>query len=144
MEELPRWLTMKPLREQFIDALGYKGKTLAHYRNFTLTVLAGFGVLFGEVSGMEFHSGGSAFDLKVAIGCFTLAVICVLLAANRLLVMCSAVAAPGALVFWNYVITGNRMAGAYYWGHVAAGFLLLILGVFAKLLWQRLRAHRTR
>lgn len=135
---------MKPLREQFIDALGYKGKTLNHYRDFTLMVAAGFALIFGEISAMEFHSGRSPFDLKVAIGCFALVGICVLLAANRLLVLSTSVMVPGALVWWHYVITRDRLAGAYYLIHVAAGILLVIVGTLAKLLRPRLGVRRTR
>lgn len=46
---------MKPLGEQFIDALGYKGKSPDRYRDFTLIVLVGFAVLYGEVFAMGRH-----------------------------------------------------------------------------------------
>jgi hypothetical protein len=137
-------LRMKPIRQQFVDALGYKGKTLAHYRDFTLTVVAGISILFGEIFGMEAHSGGSAFDLKAEVGCFALAALCVLLASNRLFVLGCAIMVPAALVSWHFVVTGDRKAGAFYLMHVAAGFAVLVFGGLAKFLWERLRVRRTR
>ncbi len=93
---------MKPILQQFVDALGYKGKSLVYYWDFTLTVVAGIAVLFGEMFGMEAHSGRSAFDLRVAVGCFALVVMCVLVAVNRLFVVGGAVMVPAALVGWHF------------------------------------------
>jgi len=135
---------MKPLRQQFIDALGYRGKTPAHYWDFTLTVIAGIAVFFGEVAAMEVRSGGSAFDLKVAIGCFVLAAACVLLAVRRLFVLGCTVMVPAALLSWNLAVTGDRKVRTFYLVHMAAGFAVLVVGGLAKLLWQRLRVRRTR
>jgi hypothetical protein len=35
---------MKPIRQQFKEAFGYKGKTLAWYRDFALTLTAGLAI----------------------------------------------------------------------------------------------------
>jgi hypothetical protein len=35
---------MKPIRQQFKEVLGYKGKSVAWYRNFALTVTAGLAI----------------------------------------------------------------------------------------------------
>ena len=137
-------LRMKPIRQQFVDALGFKGKTLAHYRDFTLTVVAGISILFGEIFGMEAHSGGSSFDLKAEVGCFALGAVCVLLAANRLFVLGCAIMVPGVLVSWHFVVTGDRKTAAFYLMHMAAGFAVLLLGGLAKFLWERLGVRRTR
>jgi hypothetical protein len=133
---------MKPIREQFIDALGYRGKTLAHYRDFTLAFLAGLSVLFGEIFAMEFRSGRSTFDLKVAIGCFAFAVICVLLTTRRLLASLCAVMVPAVLLGRRAFRTSETTK--FYLLHIAAAFLVLLIGMLARFLWHRLRLDRPR
>ncbi|HKV80912.1 MAG TPA: hypothetical protein VJP02_22365 [Candidatus Sulfotelmatobacter sp.] len=135
---------MKPIRQQFVDALGCERKTVAHFRDFTLTVVAGISILFGEIFGMAAHSGGSAFDLKLEVGCFALAGLCVSLAANRLFVLGCAIMVPAALIFWHFVVTGDRKAGAFYLMHMGAGMAVLAFGALAKFLWEGLRVRRTR
>lgn len=133
---------MNPLRQQFIDALGYKGKTLGHYRDFTLTILAGCGVLVGEIFAIGPHStADSGFDVKIAVGCFALAVVCVLLTSNRLTALVCAILIP--VVFMRRALF-SRQTARMLLIQIAAAFVVLLVGVIAKLLWQRLRIRRTR
>lgn len=81
---------------------------------------------------MEADSVRAPFDLKVAIGCFALAALCVLLAWNRVLVLSCAVMVPAALAGFHAVLTGNRKALASCVVSLAIGLLILILGTLAR------------
>lgn len=131
------------IRQQFIEALGYKGKTLSHYRDFTLTVVAGIALLFGEIFAMQVRSGGSSFDLEVTIGCFGLALLCVVLAKNRLLVFGCCLLVPAGLVGWN--LAGHPgMVRRFFFIHVAIGVSVLVMGGLLKVLVNHLRTRRGR
>jgi hypothetical protein len=128
---------MKPIRQQFVDALGYKGKSFAHYLDFTLIVIAGFAVLFGEISGMEAYSGRDAFDSKVAIGCFALAGVCVLLARNRILALSCSILIPASLVGTHALFSKDRAALVFYFASIAIGLLVIVIGALIKSFWTR-------
>ena len=72
---------MKPIRQQLKEALVWKSRFWS-IRDFTLTVIAGFAIPFGVLFWMEGDSVRDPFDLKVAIPCFVLSGVCVLLASN--------------------------------------------------------------
>jgi len=123
---------MKSVRPQFVDAPGYKGKNLAHYLNFTLAVVAGFAVLFGEIFGMEAYSGKSPFDLKVAVGCFLLAGVCVLLSGNRILALGCSIMIPAVLVGPHAFRAHDRAVMNFYIASLAIGLLVIVVGVLVK------------
>jgi hypothetical protein len=86
---------MKPIGEQFKEAFAWKNR-LYSPRDFILTTIAGFAILYGFIfwtSGNSVHSG---FDIKIAIGGFALVGVCVLLASNRVSVLSCAVMMPAA------------------------------------------------
>src|SRR5438270_530344 len=98
---------MKPVGEQFKEAFAWKSR-LYSPRDFTLTTIAEFAIFYGFIfwtSGNSVHSG---FDIRIAIGCFALVGVSVLLASNRVSVLSCAVMAPAALVLFNAVLTGNH------------------------------------
>ncbi|MGC2448238.1 MAG: hypothetical protein WA477_11380 [Candidatus Sulfotelmatobacter sp.] len=114
---------MKPVRIQRKDAPG--SRSGIWYRDFTLIIVGGFAIFFGVIFWMEGDSVRAPFDLKVAIGCFVLAGICVLLASNRVLVLACAVMVPAALAGFNAGFTGNRKALVFCLASLAAGLLIL-------------------
>lgn len=125
---------MKPIRQQLKEAFRWKG--LDSYRNFTLALIAGLAILYGVIFGMEPSSVRSPFDLKVVVGCFALAGVCVLLASNRVLALGFAVMVPAALMFYDTLFTGDRKALAFCLASFSVGLLILVLGTLAKSLWQ--------
>lgn len=128
---------MKPLRRQLKETLG--GRSGVWYRDSTLIVIAGLAIFFGVVFGMEADSVRAPFDLKVAIGCFALAALCVLLASNRVLALSCAVMVPAALAGFNAGLAGNRKVLAFCFVSLAVGLLILIVGTLAKSLWRSSR-----
>ena len=135
---------MKPIRQQFKEALGYKGKSVAWYRNFALTVIAGLAIFYGAIFGWSANSTRSPFDFKVAIVCLAVAVVCVLLAADRVLVLSCAIMVPAALMTYHIAFTRDRQALAFYFGSLTAGFAVLVVGVFVRSMWQARSARRSR
>jgi hypothetical protein len=111
---------MKPLRRT------------AWYWDCTLIVVAGFAILFGVISWMEGDSVRDPFDLKLAIGCFLVAGLCVVLASNRVFVLGCAVMVPSALAGFGAGRTGKRKALLFWFVSLAAGLLIVILGTLAK------------
>jgi hypothetical protein len=126
---------MKPIRQQLKEALVWKGRFWS-LRDFTLTVMAGFAIPFGVLFWMGGDSVRSPFDLKVAVGCFVLGGVCVLLAANSVFVLGCAVMVPAALVWFDAVVTRNQKALAFCFVDLAFGSLILILGTLARSVWQ--------
>jgi hypothetical protein len=127
---------MKSVRQQFVDALGYKGKNSAHYLNFTLAVVGGVAVLSGEIYGMEAYSGKNPFDLKVAIGCFVLLGICVLLSKNRTFVLCVSLMVPAVLIWPHALMAKDRGVLVFYFVSQAIGLLIVVVGELAKHYWR--------
>jgi hypothetical protein len=83
------------------------------------------------------------FDIKIAIGCFALVGVCVLLTSNRVLVLSCAVMTPAALVWFNAVLTGNHKVIVFCVADFAFGFLILVAGTLARSRWQsRSSVHR--
>ena len=134
---------MKPIRQPLKDALVWKIRFWS-IRDFTLTVFAGFAIPFGVLFWMEGDSVRDPFDLKVAIGCFVLGGVCVLLASNRVYVLGCAVMVPAALIWFGAVITRNQKALAFCFVDVAFGSLILILGTLARSLWQARPSRRSK
>jgi len=126
---------MKPIRQQLKEALVWNSRFWS-IRDFTLTVIAGFAIPFGVLFWMEGDSVRDPFDLKVAIGCFVLSGVCVLLTSNKVYVLGRAVMVPAALIWFDAVITRNQKALEFCFEDVAFGSLILILGTLARSLWQ--------
>jgi len=135
---------MKPIRQQFTEALGYKGNSVAWCRNFALTVIAGLAIFYGAIFRWSANSTRSPFDLKVAIICFAVAGVCALLAADKVLVLSCAIVAPAALMTYHAAFTRDRKVLAFYFGSLTAGFAALVLGVFVRSIWQARSARRSR
>jgi hypothetical protein len=135
---------MKPIRQQFKEALGLKGKSVAWYRDFALTVTAGVAILYGAIFGWSANSTHSPFDLKVAMVCFAVAGVCVLFAADKLLALSCAVMVPAALMTYHVAFTWDRKVLAFYFGSLTAGFAVLVVGVFVRSMWQARSARRSR
>jgi hypothetical protein len=126
---------MKPIRQQLKEALAWKSRFYSP-RDFALTVIAGFAILYGIIFWMSGDSVRSPFDLKVAIGGFVVVGVCVLLASNRVFVLGCAVMAPAALVWFDAALTGNQTILAFCFADMAFGFLILVVGTGAKSLWE--------
>src|SRR5882762_3334381 len=126
---------MNPIRQQLKEALVWNSRFWS-IRDFTLTVIAGFAIPFGVLFWMEGDSVRDPFDLKVAIGCFVLSGVCVLLTSNKVYVLGYAVMVPAALIWFDAVITRNQKALEFCFEDVAFGSLILILGTLARSLWQ--------
>jgi hypothetical protein len=133
---------MKPIRLQLKEALD--GKNGVGHRDFTLTIIAGLAILYGVIFGMAADSVRAPFDFKVAIGCFVLAGVCVLLASDRVLALSCAVMVPGALIGFSAVLTGNRKALAFRFVVMAVGLVILVLGTLARSLWQARPSRRNK
>jgi hypothetical protein len=131
---------MKPIRQQFKEALGLKGKSVASYRDFALT--AGLTIFCAAIFAWSANSTHSPFDLKVAIVCFVVAGVCVLLVADKVLVLSCAIMVPAALMTYHIAFTRDRKVLAFYFGSLTAGFAVLVLGVFLRSLWQARSARR--
>ena len=128
---------MKSLRLQFREALG--GKSAVWYVDFTLTLIAGLVIFFGAIFGMSADSVRAPYDLKVAIGCFVVAGICVLVASNKVLVLSCAVMVPATLAAFHAGFSGNRKVLLFCLLSLLAGFLILILGTLARSFWRSSR-----
>ena len=135
---------MKPIRQQFKEAFSLRGKSVAWYRNFVLTVTAGLAIFYGAVFSWSAHSTSSPVDLKIAIVCFVVAGVCVLLAADKVLVLACAMMVPAALMTYHVAFTWDRKVLAFYFGSLTAGFALLLVGVFVRSMWQARSARRSR
>jgi hypothetical protein len=127
---------MKPLL-QFKEALG--GKSAGSYRDFTLTLIAGLAIFFGAIFGMSADSVRAPYDLKIAIGCFVVAGICVLVASNKVLVLSCAVMVPATLAGFNAGFTRNLRVLLFCLLSLVAGFLILIVGTLARSFWRSSR-----
>jgi hypothetical protein len=134
---------MKPIRQQLTEAFVWKSPFWS-IRDFTLTIIAGFAIPFGVLFWMESDPVRDPFDLKVAIGCFVLAGVCVLFASDKVYVMGCAVMVPAALIGLDAVITGNRKAVAFCFEDVALGSLILLLGTLARSLWRARSSLRSK
>ena len=135
---------MKPMRQQFKEAFGLKGKSVAWYRNFALTVTAGLAIFYGAIFGWSARSTNSPFDLKVAIVCFVVAGACVLLAADKVLVLSCAIMVPAALMTYHVAFTWDRKVLAFYFGSLTTSFAVLVLGVFVRSFWQARSGRRSK
>lgn len=102
-------------------------------------VLAGFAFLFGEAFALEFHSADLP-STSIAIGCFALVAICVLLTTNRLMALVGAILIPTALMRGAF---RSRQSAKLFLLQIAVGLLVLVVGVIAKFSWQGLRIRRT-
>jgi hypothetical protein len=131
---------MKPIRQQLKEALGTRD--WAWYCDFSLTVIAGFAILFGAIYGMKADSVRDTFDVKVAIGCIAVAGVCVLLASKKVFVLSCALMVPGALVLYHALFSGDRTAWWVYFVSTAVGYFVLILGTLATSLWQNRSSRR--
>jgi hypothetical protein len=134
---------MKPIRQQLKEALAWKSRSYSP-RDFTLMIIAGFAILYGPIFWIEGDSAHSPFDLKVAIGCFAVVSLCVLLASNRVLVLSCAVMAPAGLVWFNAALTGNQKVLVFCLLDVAFGFLIFVVGTRVKSLWQARSSRGTK
>ena len=134
---------MKPIRQQFKEAFSLKGKSISWYRDVALTVTAGLGIFYGAIFGWSAGSTNSPFDLKVAIVCFVVACVCVLLAADKVLVLSCAIMVPAALMTYHVAFTWDRKVLAFYFGSLTAGFAVLVVGVFVRSMWQGRSARRS-
>lgn len=126
---------MKPIRQQLKEALAWKSRSYSP-RDFTLMVIAGLAILYGPIFWIEGDSAHSPFDLKVAIGCFAVVSLCILLASNRVLVLSCAVMAPAGLAWYDAVVTGNKTILAFCFADVVFGFLIFVVGTRLKSLWE--------
>jgi uncharacterized membrane protein len=100
-------------------------------------VIAGFAFLFGEIYGMEAYSGKSPFDLKVAVGCFALVGICVLLSRNRILALACSIMIPAVLVGPRAFLAHDRAVMNFYFASLAIGLLVIVVGALVKSFWDR-------
>jgi hypothetical protein len=126
---------MKPIRQQLKEALAWKSRFYSP-RDFTLTVIAGFAILYGAIFWMGGDSARSPFDLKIAIGCFVVVGACTLLASNRVLVLSCAVTVPAGLAWYDAVLTGNQKVIVLCFLDVAFGFLIFVVGTRVKSLLE--------
>jgi hypothetical protein len=134
---------MKPIRQQLQEALLWKSRSWS-IRDFMLTVIVGFAIPLGVLFWMEGDSVSDPFDRKVAIGCFVLSGVCVLLASNKVYVLGCAVMVPAALIWFDAVITRNQKALAFCFEDVAFGSVILILGTLARALLQARSTRRSK
>jgi hypothetical protein len=134
---------MKPIRQQLQEALVWKSRSWS-IRDFMLTVIVGFAIPLGVLFWMEGDSVSDPFDRKVAIGCFVLSGVCVLLASNKVYVLGCAVMVPAALIWFDAVITRNQKALAFCFEDVAFGSVILILGTLARALLQARSTRRSK
>src|ERR1700693_4975378 len=118
---------MKPIRQQFKEAFSLKGKSVAWYCDTALTVTAGLAIFYGGFFAWSAHATHSPFDLKVAIGCLAVVGVCVLLAADKVLVLACAIMTPAALMTYHVAFTWDRdrKVLGFYFGSFAAGFAVL-------------------
>jgi hypothetical protein len=135
---------MKSIRQQFKEAFSLKGKSVAWYCDFALTVTAGLAIFYGGFFGWSAHARHSPFDLKVAIVCFAVAGLCVLLAADKVMVLACAIMVPAALMTYHVAFTWDRKVLAFYFGSLTAGFAVLVVGTFVRSMWQARSARRSR
>ena|SRR2546430_3260966 len=126
---------MKPIGEQFKEAFAWKNRLYSR-GDFTLTTIAGFAILYEFIYEFIFWTSSdsvrSVFDIKIAIGCFALVGVCVLLASNRVSVLSCAVMMPAALVWLNALLTGNQKVILFCVADFAFGFLILVVGMLAR------------
>ena len=134
---------MKPIRQQFKEAFSLKGKSVAWYCDSALTVTAGLAIFYGGIFAWCAHATHSPFDFKVAIGCFAVAGVCVLLAADKVLVLACAIMVPAALMTYHVAFTWDRKVLGFYLGSFAAGFAVLAV-VFVRSMWPGRSARRSR
>jgi len=134
---------MKPIRQQLKEALVWESRFWS-VRDFTITVIAGFAIPFGVFFWMEGDSVRDPFDLKLAVGCFVLGGVCVLLASNKVYVLGCAVMVPAALIWTGAVITRDQKALVFCSEDMAFGSLILILGTLARSLWKARLSRRSR
>jgi hypothetical protein len=134
---------MKPIRQQLQEALVWKSRSWS-IRDFMLTVIVGFAIPLGVLLWMEGDSVSDPFDRKVAIGCFVLSGVCVLLASHKVYVLGCAVMVPAALIWFDAVITRNQKALAFCFEDVAFGSVILILGTLARALLQARSTRRSK
>ena len=135
---------MKPFRQHFKEAFSLKGKSVAWYCDFALTVTAGVAIFYGAIFGWSARSTNSPFDLKAAIVCFAVAGVCVLLAADKVVVLACAIMVPATLMTYHVALTWDRKVLAFYFGSLTAGFAVLVVGVFVRSMWQARSARRSR
>lgn len=128
---------MKPLRLQFKEALG--DRSAVWYLDFTLILMSGLAMFYGVLFWMSGDSVRAPFDLKVAIGCFVVAGVCVLLASNKVLAVSCAVMVPATLGGFNAGFTRNRKMLSFCLLSLVAGLLILIVGTLAKSFWRSSR-----
>lgn len=135
---------MKPFRQQFKEAFSLKGKSVAWYCDFALTVTAGVAIFYGAIFGWSARSTNSPFDLKAAIVCFAVAGVCVLLAADKVVVLACAIMVPAALMTYHVAFTWDRKVLGFYFGSLMAGFAVLVVGVVVRSMWQARSARQSR
>jgi hypothetical protein len=128
---------MKSLRLQFKEALG--GKSAAWYLDFTFILITGLAFFYGVLFWMSGDSVRAPFDLKIAIGCFLVAGVCLLLASNKVFVLGCAVMVPATLAGFSAGFTRNRTVLVFCLLSLVAGFLILIVGTLAKSFWRSSR-----
>jgi hypothetical protein len=133
---------MKAIRQRLKEVPVWNSRCWS-IRDFTFTVLAGFALSFGVLSWVEGGSVRDPFSLKVSIGCFALAGICVLLASNKVYVLGCAVMVPAALMWFDAIITRNRKILVFCVEDLVFGSLILILGILARSLWRARSSRRS-
>lgn len=126
----------KSIAQQFKKAFGSDRTSIAWYRNVALTVTAGLAIFYSVSFGWGADSVRSPFDLKVATVCFAVAGVCVLLAADKVLVLSGAMMVPAVLATSHIAFIRDRKHLTFYFASLAFGFLVLVLGGFIRSIWQ--------
>jgi len=135
---------MKPIRQQFKEAWSLKGKSISWYCDLALMLIAGWAIFSGAVFGWSVRSTNSPIDLKAAIVCFVIAFVCVLLATDKVVVLACAIMVPATLMTYHVALTWDRKVLGFYFGSFAAGFAVLVIGVFVRSMWQARSGRRSR
>jgi hypothetical protein len=136
-------VAMKPIRQQLKEALVCKSRPWS-VRDFTITVIAGFAIPFGVLSWMEGDSVREPFDLKLAVGCFVLGGVCVLLSSHKMHVLGCAVMVSAALIWMDAVITRNQKALVFCFEDVRLGPWFSSWERLASSLWQTRVSRRSK
>lgn len=120
---------MKPIRQQFKKALAWNSRAYSP-RDFTLTLVAGLGIFI--VCSASGDLVRSPLNMRIAIGCFAVVGMCILLASNRVIVLSSAVMVPAALSWYGAVVTFNQRMLVFCFLDVAFGLLIFVVGTRFK------------
>lgn len=127
-----------PYGQKLKAVFGYDRGNVGWYRDLALGLISGLALMFGFIFASERFSGrGSSFDTKIALGCFTVILLCIVFSPNKRLILIGTLATPAAFALLKFFSSGNLAALA-----IALGMFVLIAvlgGVDGFVQWHRRR-----